>query len=90
MSQLRPGRIVTVILTALAVAGMYNVFADNSAVDRLASESAPICKGGCPPTRFTRTPLWHDYTLTNRQGATAEVRCTRAFWLVGEMHCGPH
>lgn len=90
MPRLRPERLLTAALMALAAAGLYNVLADASEVDAKAKASAPICQGGCTPTRFTRTPLWHDYTLTNRQGATAEVRCTRAYWLVGEHRCGPH
>ena len=85
----RLGQLVSAVVFVLGALGLYNVLADASGVDAQAQASTPLCQAGCTPTRFSRTPLWHDYTLTNRSGATVEVRCTRAWVLLGEHRCGP-
>ncbi|MDI1481192.1 hypothetical protein [Polyangium sp. y55x31] len=72
------------------ILGVVNVFASTIEVDRLASETA--CMGqprGCEamPMKWERVP-WAHTLQVNTTGGTVDVRCSRAYVLLGAWSCG--
>jgi hypothetical protein len=80
-----------------SVAGAYNVMSDNAEVEKLAQElacrsDAPAPKGKpdapcrAQKTSMERNPIAQTFEFaTSRE--TARVRCTRAFFMVGDYAC---
>lgn len=71
------------------ILGVVNVFASTIEVDRLASETA--CMGqprGCEamPMKWERVP-WAHTLQVNTTGGTVDVRCSRAYVLLGAWSC---
>jgi hypothetical protein len=86
---LRPGRVIAVAAMIAAGFGVYNVLADNSAVERLARAEA--CKGRgpqCAPAmiKLMRTPFFQKLQF-RVQRETVEVRCARSLYLIGDYAC---
>lgn len=87
--------IVTLLLIAITVMGLLNVYGDASEVVALAERI--VCDGSSCPTRTTRierTPFSHEYDLvatraegTKSRTVSATVRCSRAYVLVGAWSC---
>jgi hypothetical protein len=89
-------RIGSVLLLVGTGLGLYNVYTDNTAVRALAEKTA--C-GDRPctakVTRESRSPLSQSFTyqteLTEKgkpvRGASVDVECKRAYYLVGEYAC---
>lgn len=78
----------TLIFVA-CILGVVNVFATTIEVDRLASETA--CMGqprGCEamPMKWERVP-WAHTLQVNTTGGTVDVRCSRAYVLLGAWSC---
>ncbi|MDC3959043.1 hypothetical protein [Polyangium jinanense] len=78
----------TLIFVA-CILGVVNVFASTVEVDQLASETA--CMGqppGCEavPMKWDRVPWAHTLEV-NTTGGTVDVRCSRAYVLLGAWSC---
>ena len=72
-----------------SVAGAYNVMSDNADVEKLAAEKAcgdqgPTCRA--QKTMVERNPIAQTFEY-NTPKRNVGVRCTRAFWFVGEYSC---
>lgn len=76
--------------------GLYNVYSDNADVRALGEKTAcgdRPCKASV--TRESRSPISQSFTyqteLTEKgkpqRGASVDVTCERAYYLVGEYHC---
>jgi hypothetical protein len=78
-----------VVVTALVIAGLYGVFADNAAVEAQARSKACDRRGArcdAAMTRLLRTPFFQDFEF--RVGRrVVDVRCRRAFYLAGSYAC---
>ena len=86
---------IMVICIAGSIAGVYNVYADNKPVEEMArgiacgGDASANAKGhACrfQMTRLARTPFWQDITF-HGGGKNVEIRCQRAYYLVGEYAC---
>jgi hypothetical protein len=82
------GLLVLVVLVAGGL-GAYNVFADAEEIQQLGEKAA--CQGimgtcQATMTRMSRNPLWSDMHVRVRED-NVEVRCQRAFYLLGERTC---
>jgi hypothetical protein len=87
-SPIRIGRVVAVVMTVLAAAGVYNVLGDNTAVQSQAALVACGPGGPCKAvlTRLLRTPFLQEFDFrVNRE--TVQVRCNRSLYLVGTYAC---
>ena len=85
-------KVLSVLLLLAATASLYNVYSDNTELVRRAEGLA--C-GSTPCVRLLRaerTPLAQSFTFqTSRESArTRDVRCERAWLLVGEFSCSVH
>ena len=72
-----------------SVAGVHNVLSDNIEVVRMATATAcagegPKCDGKM--TRMERNPIAQSFEIVTPK-KKVDVRCTRAFYLVGEYSC---
>jgi hypothetical protein len=83
------GRVLALVVTALVIAGLYGVFADNRAVEAQARRTACASRGArceAAMTRLLRTPFFQDFAF--RVGRrVVDVRCRRAFYLAGSYAC---
>lgn len=71
------------------VTGLYNVLSDNIEVVRMATELAckdekPKCTGQM--TRMERNPIAQTFEISTPK-RRVDIRCTRAFYLVGDYAC---
>jgi hypothetical protein len=79
----------TVLLLLAAVVSLYNVYSDNTEVvksaEGLACGSAPCVR----LLRAERTPLRQSFTFQTslKPARTRDVRCERAYLLMGEVSC---
>jgi hypothetical protein len=81
--------IIFVLCLVFSVAAAVNVLADNAEVEAMADAAACAGEGStCHPqkTRMERTPLGQSFELVTAK-RKVEVRCARAFVLVGEYTC---
>lgn len=86
----------SVLLFAGTALGLYNVYSDNTDV-RALGEKAACGERPCKATvtRESRSPVSQSFTyqteLTEKgkpqRGASVDVTCQRAFYLVGEYRC---
>ncbi|MDI1446342.1 hypothetical protein [Polyangium sp. 6x1] len=72
-----------------SILGLVNVFASSIVVDRLAGETA--CMGqprGCEaaPRQWERAPWAHTIQFNTTSG-TVDIRCSRAYVLLGDWSC---
>ena len=72
-----------------SVGGLYTVLSDNIEVVRMATAAAcagegPKCDGKM--TRMERNPIAQSFEIVTPK-KKVDVRCTRAFYLVGEYSC---
>lgn len=89
----RFGRGLAIVAVACALAGAYNVFADNPGLESVARQE--VCRGK-PSTnpsacrsrlsRLRRSPFTQSYVFTTG-GTEVEVDCARSFVLVGGYQC---
>lgn len=80
---------VFVACVFFTVTGLYNVMSDNIEVVRMAEALAckdekPPCKGQM--TRMERNPIAQSFEISTSK-RRVDIRCTRAFYLVGEYAC---
>ncbi len=81
--------VIFVLCVVFSVAAAVNVLGDNAAVEALADATACAGDGAtCRPqkTRMERTPLGQSFDIVTAK-RKVEVRCTRAFVLLGEYAC---
>jgi hypothetical protein len=78
-----------VLLIATAI-GLYNVYGDNSSVQKLAERTACGPAGCVRMLRAERTPIAQSFTFQTRiqPAQTKAIRCERAYLLVGNLDCG--
>lgn len=79
------------VCVVASAAGMYNVMSDNAEVEKLAKEAAcgaaqPSCNA--QKTMMERTPIAQSFTFATGK-KEVNVRCARAFVLVGDYACTP-
>jgi hypothetical protein len=82
-------KIITVLLLVATLLGLYNVYADNSLVQKLAEQTA-CGNAGCVRTlRAHRTPMGQDFEFQTsvQPQRSLEVHCARSFVLLGEYRC---
>jgi hypothetical protein len=77
------------IILAIVIAGVTNVYADAGPIERLAR--ARVCERHAPPCkerlgRVMRTPFFHDLDFTE-SGRSVTVRCSRSFVFFGDYAC---
>ena len=82
------------LVIAASIAGVYNVYADGTAVQRQAR--AVACQSGARAlpatecklrlTRVGRTPFYQEIQFQEGR-RTVNMRCTRTFYLVGDYTC---
>jgi hypothetical protein len=77
------------IILAIVIAGVTNVYADAGPIERLAR--ARVCERHAPPCRerlgrVLRTPFFHDMDFTDG-GRSVTVRCSRSLIFVGDYAC---
>ncbi|HVZ31183.1 MAG TPA: hypothetical protein VG963_02085 [Polyangiaceae bacterium] len=77
-----------VLLVATAL-GLYNVYADNTEVRRLAERTACGERGCVRLLGARRTPISQSFTFQTsiQPQRSAQVGCERAYLLVGEFSC---
>ena len=86
--------IVSLLLIALTVLGLINVYGDNTETRRLAEETA-CGKPGCAVqmTAMSRNPLGQSFTFQTAMTApgasvaSVDVECQKAMIFVGEVSC---
>ena len=76
------------LLVATAL-GLYNVYADNTEVRRLAERTACGERGCVRLLGARRTPISQSFTFQTsiQPQRSAEVECARAYLLIGEFNC---
>jgi hypothetical protein len=77
------------LVIAASIAGIYNVYADGSAVQRQARAVACQARAGDCKLRLTRvgrTPFYQEIQFQEGR-RTVNTRCTRSFYLVGDYAC---
>jgi hypothetical protein len=87
--------IVMAICLGLTALGLANTYGDNAEVEKLAQRTACGAEGCSYTTlRQERSPFSQSFTfqvrLTERgkeRGATADVKCSRAYVLLGDYAC---
>ena len=79
-------RIFSLACVLFLAVSIFNVYGDNSGVERLAAEAASCVGERCAPSRIDRTPFSQEYEFTTK-GHTSLVRCVRAGILVGAFDC---
>jgi hypothetical protein len=82
-------RIISMLIVAMVIAGLVNVYADAGPIERMARARA--CERHGPPCKerlgsVLRTPFFHDLNFTVG-GKPVTVRCRRSFILVGDYAC---
>ena len=82
-------RIISLIIIALVIAGLVNVYADAGPIERMAR--ARVCERHGAPCRerlgrVLRTPFFHDLDFTDG-GKPVTVRCSRSFIFFGDYSC---
>jgi hypothetical protein len=80
---------ISILLLVATILGLYNVYADNPEVRKLA-EQAACGKSGCVRTlRSHRTPMGQDFEFQTsvQPQHSLEVHCARAYLLVGAFAC---
>ncbi|MBI4700294.1 MAG: hypothetical protein HY744_03845 [Deltaproteobacteria bacterium] len=87
------GRFFSVLFLLLCLTftglALYNVYSDNAAVLRLAEEAACGSQGkqcSARMSRMERTPFSQTFEIATPK-RTVDVRCVRAFYMVGEYSC---
>jgi hypothetical protein len=86
----RAGQVAIFLLCIVfSVASAYNVFSDNSDVERMAAavacgEQGPSCRAQV--TRIERTPFGQTFGMTTPK-RTVDVVCRRAAIMVGDYGC---
>ncbi|MFZ5894058.1 MAG: hypothetical protein ACOY0T_23545 [Myxococcota bacterium] len=86
----------TILLLSGTVLGLYNVYSDNADVRALGEKTACSnrpCKATV--TRESRSPIAQTFTYQvelsekgkTSRGASVDVECQRAYFLVGEYRC---
>jgi hypothetical protein len=81
--------IIFVLCVVFSVAAAVNVLGDNAEVEAMADAAACAGEGPtCHPqkTRIERTPLAQSFELVTAK-RKVNIRCARAFVLVGEYTC---
>jgi len=84
-------KLISIVLFVATVLGLYNVYSDNSAVQKLAEQTA-CGNAHCVRTlRAHRTPMGQDFEFQTslEPQRTLEVHCARAFVLLGSYTCEP-
>lgn len=88
--------VFSALLIGATIAGLLNVFADNSDVVKLAEQTA--CEtAGCSVqiTKMARNPIGQSFTFQtktlgkgqSKASVSVDVDCRRALYLVGEYEC---
>lgn len=88
--------LVFALCIGVTIAGLLNVYGDNQEV--VAKAETAACGGeacAVTMTRLERSAISQTFTFQTRliekgrsaDGATVDVVCKRAFWLVGEYAC---
>jgi hypothetical protein len=82
-------RIIALLIIAIVIAGVVNVYADAGPIERMAR--ARVCERHGAPCRerlgrVLRTPFFHDMDFVDA-GKTVTVRCSRSFIFVGDYSC---
>jgi hypothetical protein len=82
-------RIIGLLIMAIVIAGLMNVYADAGPIERMAR--ARVCERHAAPCRerlgrVMRTPFFHDLEFTEG-GRPVSVRCRRSFVFVGDFGC---
>lgn len=81
---------VFLLCVFVSVAGAYNVMSDNDEVEKLAKETACGGKGApcaAAKTSMSRSAIAQTFEFAMAKGKVTTVRCTRAFFFVGEYAC---
>lgn len=86
----RLSQLFTLLCVVLTALGAYNVLGDHQEVEALAKKSTPACAPSCSMARLDRSPWAQEFQFATPQGKAISVRCTRAFFLLGEYSCQPH
>jgi hypothetical protein len=82
-------RAVSTLLLIATALGLYNVYADNPEVEKLAAVTG-CGPAGCVRTlRTHRTPMGHDFEfqVSVQPQRVVEVHCARAYVLLGSFAC---
>jgi hypothetical protein len=82
-------RVIGLIIIAIVIAGLVNVYADAGPIERMAR--ARVCERHGAPCRerlgrVMRTPFFHELEFTDG-GKPVTVRCRRSFVFVGDYAC---
>jgi len=82
-------RVISLVIIAIVIAGLVNVYADAGPIERMA-RARVYERHGAPCRerlgRVLRTPFFHDLDFTEG-GKTVTVRCSRSFVFVGDFSC---
>ncbi len=79
---------VTLLLAAASVLGLMNVYSDGDVVEASARHVAcSTADCSAQTTRIQRTPFGHEYGFALAPGREVQVRCRRAWILLGEWSC---
>jgi hypothetical protein len=88
-------RLLSWLLPLIAVTGIglcaWNVFSDSTSVEALARVTACSGQGaGCAARvdgAYVKTPFFHDLSLRTSPERKVDVRCMRAYVLLGDHSC---
>jgi hypothetical protein len=82
-------RAVSTLLLVATALGLYNVYADNPEVVKLAATTACGAAGCVRTLRTHRTPMGHDFEfqVSVEPQRAVEVHCARAYLLLGRFEC---
>ena len=81
--------LLSLLFVGFTASAAYNVFSENAEVERAARGIACGDEGAscnATMTRLSRTAFGQTMEFATRK-RTVEVRCVRAFWLVGDYGC---
>jgi len=82
-------RVIGLVIIAIVIAGLVNVYADAGPIERMAR--GRVCERHGAPCRerlgrVMRTPFFHELEFTDG-GKRVTVRCRRSFIFVGDYAC---
>lgn len=82
-------KLISVLLFLATALGLYNVYGDHSDVQQQAERTVCGDKPCVRMLRSHRSPMAHnfEFQLSVRPPRTAEVRCARAYVLLGSFSC---
>src|SRR5262249_5531358 len=84
------GRLLSLALTIACIAGLYNVFSDNSEVAQMAQQAAcgddaVACRAQM--TAIMRTPIGQSFDFATTRRGRVHVSCSRAWIFFGAYAC---